>query len=102
VRNTATYSSISAQIRDTSDLEIPVPPKATTRSSTLRVETPFTQASMITAYRAWSIRRRASSTEGKNDPVRSFGIASSTVPALVINSRGREPLRSVTRSGVRS
>ena len=81
-------------------LEIPVPPRATARSSTLRVETTFTQASMITAYSAWSIRRRASSTLGKNEPARSFGIANSTVPALVISSRDREPLRSVTRSGV--
>lgn len=31
-----------AQIRDTSDLEIPVPPRAMTSSSTARVDTPWT------------------------------------------------------------
>ena len=40
-RNAATSSSRSAQIRDTSDLEMPVStPRALTRSSTFRVETP--------------------------------------------------------------
>ena len=34
---------------------------------------------------------------GKNDPLRSFGIRSSTSPALVASSRARAPLRSVTR-----
>jgi hypothetical protein len=89
-------------MRDTSLLLIPVPPKATTSASTLRVDTPFTHASITTAYNAWSIRRRRSSTDGKNEPVRSFGICTSTVPPLVITSRGRVPLRSVVRSGVRS
>jgi hypothetical protein len=37
-------------------------------------DTPCTYASITTAYRAWSIRRRSSSTDGKNDPARSFGI----------------------------
>ena len=37
VRNAPTTSSSPAQIRETSDLEIPVPPNATTRSSTERV-----------------------------------------------------------------
>jgi hypothetical protein len=36
-------------------------------------DTPCTYASITTAYRAWSIRRRSSSTDGKNDPARSFG-----------------------------
>ena len=39
---------------------------------------------------------------GKNDPVRSLGIASCTSPALVVSSRGRCPLRSVVRASVRS
>ena len=42
MRNAPTVSSSPAQIRDTSDLEIPDPPSATTRSSTERVETPWT------------------------------------------------------------
>jgi hypothetical protein len=44
---------------------------------------------MITAYRAWSTRRRRSSSDGKNNPVRSFGIRSSRSPAVVDNTRGR-------------
>jgi hypothetical protein len=39
---------------------------------------------------------------GKNDPVRSFGTLNRTSPARVVNSRGRDPLRSVTRDSVRS
>ena len=42
VRNAVTISSRAAQIRDTSDFDIPVPPGAATRSSTLRVDTPWT------------------------------------------------------------
>ena len=38
----------------------------------------------------------------KYDPARSFGIASSTVPARVSHSRRRYPLREFTRSGVTS
>lgn len=52
VRNLPTSSSSPAQIRDTSDFDIPLPPNATTRSSTARVDTPFTQASITTAYNA--------------------------------------------------
>ena len=48
---------------------------------------------MITAYRAWSTRRRRSSSDGKNVPVRSLGIRSSRSPAVVDNVRGRCPLR---------
>jgi hypothetical protein len=52
-RNAATSSSRLAQIRDTSDFEMPVSaPSAFTRSSTLRVETPCTYASITTANRA--------------------------------------------------
>ncbi|CFR90560.1 Uncharacterised protein [Mycobacterium tuberculosis] len=43
VRNAPTISSSPAQIRDTSDLEMPVStPIASTRSSTARVEIPCT------------------------------------------------------------
>jgi hypothetical protein len=48
---------------------------------------------MITANNAWSTRRRRSSSDGKNDPHRSFGIANSKSPAGVENNRGRVPLR---------
>ena len=102
-RNAATCSSNPAQIRDTSDFEMPDPiPSAATRSSTALVETPFTHASITTAYRAWSIRRRRSRMTGKNEPCRSFGIRSSTSPACVATNRGRDPFRSVTRLGLRS
>ena len=52
---------------------------------------------MITANSAWSTRRRRSSSEGKNDPARSFGIRSSRSPAVVVNVRDRLPLRCVVR-----
>ena len=89
MRNAPTVSSSPAQIRDTSLLEIHDPPSATTRSSTLRVETPWTYASITTAYSAWSTRLRGSRMLGKKLPARSFGIASWTSPAWVVNSRGR-------------
>ena len=57
---------------------------------------------MTTAYRAWSTRRRRSSSDGKNDPVRSFGIRSSKSPAVVDNIRSRCPLRCPVRASVRS
>ena len=57
---------------------------------------------MITAYKAWSTRRRRSSNDGKNVPVRSFGIRSSRSPAVVDNARGRCPLRCAVRASVRS
>ena len=94
---------MSLQIRETVDLEIPDSlPRARTRSSTLRVETPSIQAEQITAYRALSTRRRGWSREGKNDPVRSLGMASSTSPAVVATVLRRLPLRLLVRSGVRS
>ncbi|KRF40081.1 hypothetical protein ASG96_03925 [Terrabacter sp. Soil810] len=37
---------------------------------------------------------------GKKLPLRSFGIRSCTSPAVVVNTRGRVPLRSVLRSCV--
>lgn len=48
------------------------------------------------------MRRRGSSSSGKNEPLRSFGIANVRSPALVESTFGRVPLRWVTRSGVRS
>jgi hypothetical protein len=48
---------------------------------------------MITAYSAWSLRRRRSSRLGKNDPDRSFGIWSSTSPLVVATVLDRVPLR---------
>jgi hypothetical protein len=42
IRKAVTAASSSAQIRDTSDLEIPSTPSAFTRASTFRVETPWT------------------------------------------------------------
>ena len=53
---------------------------------------------MTTANSAWSTRRRRSSSEGKNDPARSFGIRSSRSPAVVVSVRGRLPLRCAVRS----
>ena len=44
--------------------------------------------------------RRSSSQSGKYDPERSFGIATSSVPARVSKSRCRYPLREFTRSGL--
>ena len=57
---------------------------------------------MITAHRALSIRRRGSSSSGKNDPLRSLGMPTSTSPAGVDSSLGRCPLRRLLRVGVRS
>ena len=47
-------------------------------------------------------RRRCSSHSGKYEPVRSFGIASSIVPARMSQSRRRYPLRVLVRSLLRS
>ncbi len=67
-RNASKSPSNSTQIRLTSLLEIPLAaPDALTRSSTLRVDTPCTHASITTAYKARSIRRRRSNRLGKND-----------------------------------
>ena len=77
-------------------------PRALTGSSTLRVETPSIHAWQITAYRALSTRRRGWSRDGKKDPVRSLGMASSTSPAVVATVLGLVPLRLLVRCGVRS
>ena len=53
---------------------------------------------MITACNAWSMRRRRSSSDGKNDPARSLGICTSMSPAVVDTVLGRCPLRCVPRS----
>ena len=64
-QNAATWPSSSAQMRETSDFDTPASmPSARTRSSTLRVETPCTYASMTTAHSARSMRRRGSSSDG--------------------------------------
>ena len=65
------------------------------------METPSIQAEQITAYRALSTLRRGWSREGKNEPVRSLGIASSTSPAVVATVLGLVPLRRLVRCGVR-
>ena len=78
-------------------------PRVRTRSSTRRVLTPRTYASWITASRARSARRRGSSRDGKYEPSRTRGIASSTEPTRVSQRRSRYPLRLVSRrSGSRS
>ena len=50
---------------------------------------------------ALSTRRRGWSRDGKNDPVRSLGMASSTSPAVVATVLRRLPLRLLVRCGVR-
>ena len=88
MRNTSTSSSIPAQILDTVDFDTPdSQPSARTRSSTFRVEVPVTYAAMSTPHNALSTRRRGSSSDGKNDPTRTFGMRSSMSPAGVDNNR---------------
>ena len=65
------------------------------------METPSIHAWQITAYRALSTRLRGGSREGKNEPVRSLGMASSTSPAGVATVLGLVPLRRLVRCGVR-
>jgi hypothetical protein len=49
------------------DLEMPLwDPRAGSRASTFRVDTPPIKASMITAWKAWSTRRQGSRIEGKS------------------------------------
>src|SRR3954447_16491948 len=99
----ATSPSRPAQIRLTSLLLIPDPtPSAATRSSTLQVDTPSTQACITTACSATSIRRRGASRDGKNDPARTFGIFTVRSPAEVATSFSRVPLRCIIRVSVRS
>jgi len=57
---------------------------------------------MITACNATSIRLRGASSEGKNDPVRVFGIRTVRSPAVVETVLSRVPLRWVVRAADRS
>lgn len=57
---------------------------------------------MTTANNAWSTHLRRPGREGKNEPVRSFGIRNSRSPAIVVRVLGRDPLRWVVRALVRS
>lgn len=65
-----------------------------------RVDTPWTNASIATANRAWSMRRRRSSRLGKKLPERGFGLASSRSPACVVSVLSRCPLCSAVRVSV--
>ena len=65
--------------------EMPVIPIDCTKASTFRVETPFIQASWITALRAFSDSLRASKKGGKYVPSRSLGMRRSNVPRRVLN-----------------
>ena len=101
-RKPSTSSSSSAAIADTCDLDRPVTPREAASFSTRRVETPSRYDVATTEASARSARRRCSRNDGKYDPDRSFGMASSIVPARVSHSRRRYPLRELTRSGVTS
>ena len=103
-RNSLTPSSMSLQIRETVDLEIPDSlPRALYRVARPCAWRPLRlRAEQITAYRALSTRLRGWSRDGKKDPVRSLGMASSTSPAVVATVLRRLPLRLLVRSGVRS
>ncbi len=48
------------------------------------------------------MRRRRSSSEGKNEPTLTFGMRSSRSPAAVVSVLGRWPLRWVVRVSARS
>jgi len=48
-----------------------------------------------------AMRRRRSSTLGKNEPWPSFGILNSAPPAFVVRTGGREPFRWLVRIIVR-
>jgi hypothetical protein len=88
LRNAPTRSSRPAQILETCDFEMPVStPIAATRSSTDRVETPLTYASITTAYNAWSIRRRGSSSGEER------ALAKLRDPHLEVPSLGRQDPR---------
>src|SRR4029077_8740423 len=101
-RKLSTTSSSSAAITLTCDLDRPVTPREAASFSTRRVDTPSRYDVATTEASARSARRRCSRNAGKYDPARSFGIASSIVPARVSHSRRRYPLREFTRSGVTS
>src|SRR5689334_5324246 len=102
LRKPSTSSSSSAAIADTCDLDRPTTPREAASFSTRRVDTPSRYDVATTEASARSARRRCSRNDGKYDPVRSFGMASSIVPARVSHSRRRYPLREFTRSGLTS
>ena len=90
VRNAVTCSSRSWAIRETCDFDKLVIPNVATSLSIRRVETPSRKQVATTEINADSARlRRSSSQSGKYDPSRSFGIATSIVPARVSRSRCR-------------
>jgi hypothetical protein len=87
--------SRSAQIRETSLLEIPESaPKALTqvidlaRGSAVQVGLHHHREQTLINPAASLQQRRK-----KNDPLRSLGIRRSKSPAMVVNVRGREPIR---------
>jgi hypothetical protein len=89
-RNASTWASRCAAISDTCDFDSCATPSCSTSFSTRRVDTPNKYEVATTLTRACSARRRCCrSQSGKYEPVRSFGIASSTVPARVSHSRAR-------------
>ena len=57
---------------------------------------------MITACSATSTRRRGQSSDGKNDPERTFGILTVMSPVAVATSLSRVPLRWFVRASLRS
>jgi len=71
--------------------------------SRFRVVIPIRDKTIPSVFAALDrTRRRGCSSDGKNDPSRSFGIARSTSPAGVASVFERVPLRRVMRSGERS
>ena len=89
-RNASTCSSRLLAISETWLFDSCAIPSWATSFSTRRVDTPNRYEVATTETRACSARRRRSSSHsGKYDPDRSFGIASSTLPARVSQSRNR-------------
>jgi hypothetical protein len=102
-RNASTCSSNSRAMIETCDFDSDVTPRDCTSFSTRRVDTPskYEVATTLTSARSARVRR-SNNHSGKYDPERSFGIATSIVPARVSKSRCRYPLREFTRSVLRS
>jgi hypothetical protein len=76
-------------MRETWLLLMPAMPSCSTIRSTLRVETPLTNASITTDISACSERVRGSRKPGKYEPWRSLGMNSSRLPARVSQRRSR-------------
>jgi hypothetical protein len=88
LRNVSTWASSCLAISDTCDSGSPVMPRVSASFSTRRAGTPGRQEVATTEISVCSARRRRSSSQsGKYEPVRSFGIASSSVPARVSHAR---------------